>query len=206
VSAPLTITAPWQRISAPLVTATAAVIVVAAIALLRGPYLANDDDILVEFFRDNAAAPFVAPVLSQAMGAAYAAAPSVPWFGLWLYAVHALALAVFAGALLELPSGAPRALRRTIGISAGLMLAAIAALALRITYGSAGIVACTAGLVALGTEAMRADRRTGRALWAGLALAAGVATRLEAFVAAAAVTAPLLAAVAWDLIRARPRA
>jgi hypothetical protein len=194
----------WSRIPAPLARAAAAVIVVAAIALLRGTYLANDDDLLVEFFRDNAAAPFVAPALSQVMGAAYAAAPAVPWFGLWLYAVHALALAVFAGALLEMPSGAPRSLRRAIGIGAGLLLAGVAALALRVTYGSAGIAACCAGLVALCTEIARADRgRTGHALWAGLALAAGVATRLEAAEAAVAATAPLLATTGWDLIRAR---
>ena len=182
----------------------AAVIVVALIALLRGTYLANDDDILVEFFRDNAAAPFVAPALSQVMGAAYAAAPSVPWFGLWLYAVHALALGVSASALLELPFEAPRALRRAIWIGALPVLAGVAALALRVTYGSAGITACCAGLVALCAELTRADRgRTGRALWAGLALAAGLATRLEALAGAGAAVAPLVAAAGWDMLRSR---
>jgi hypothetical protein len=181
-----------------------AVIVIAAIALVGGTYLANDDDMLVEFFRDNAAAPFVAPALSQAMGAAYAAVPSVPWFGLWLYAVHAIALGVLAGALIELPSDAPRPLRRAIWIGAAPILAGVAALALRVTYGSAGIAGCCAGLVALSAEVARTDRgRTGRVLWAGLALAAGLATRLEAVMAAVATTAPLLGAIGWDLIRAR---
>ena len=193
-----------RRIPAPLLAALAAVAVTAVIALLHGTYLANDDDLLVTFFRDDAAAPFVAAVLSQVMGAAYGAAPSVPWFGLWLYAVHAIALAVCAGALLALPGDAPPALRRASRISAGVLLVAVAALALRLTYGSAGIAACAAGLVALCAELLRADGgRVARVAWAGLAVAAGVATRLEAFVAAAAVTAPLLAFVAWDVIVVR---
>ncbi|HET7503407.1 MAG TPA: hypothetical protein VFK02_20440 [Kofleriaceae bacterium] len=182
----------------------AAVALVALIALLRGTYLAADDDILIAFFRDDAAAPFVAPVLSQAMGAAYAGAPSVPWFGLWLYVDHALALAVFAGVLLELPLDAPRALRRAGALGAAVLLAGVAALALRVTYASAGITACCAGLVALCAEWTRADRgRPARALWAGAALAAGVATRFEALAGAGAAIAPLVAAAGWDLLRAR---
>jgi len=192
----------WPRV--PIAIAGAAVIVIAMIALLRGAYLANDDDLLVEFFRDNAAAPFIAPVLSQAMGAAYAAVPSVPWFGVWLYAVHALALSVFAGALLAWPSDAPPALRRAIWIAAVPLLAGVAALALRVTYGSAGITACCAGLIAVSTEVTRTDRgRTSRALWAGLAFAAGLATRLEAVAAAGVATAPLLVVVGWQVLRSR---
>lgn len=187
-----------------VVIAAAAIAIIAAIALLRGSYLANDDDLLVEFFRDNAAAPFVAPALSQVLGAAYGAAPELPWFGLWLYAVHAVALGVFAGALLELPPGAPRPLRRALWIGAAVGLAGVAALALRVTYGSAGVVACCAAVVALAHELGRDDGgRTGRALGAGLALAVGLATRLEAGMAAVAATAPLLAAVGWHMIRAR---
>ena len=187
-----------------VVIALAAIAAIVAIALVRGTYLANDDDLLVELFRDNAAAPFVAPVLSQAMGAAYAAAPEVPWFGLWLYAVHAVALGVFAGVLLERSPDAPRPLRRALGIGAAAVLGSVAALALRVTYGSAGVVACGAAVVALAHELGRDDGgRTGRALGAGLALAIGLATRPEAGMAAVAATAPLLAAVGWDALRTR---
>ena len=193
-----------SRASGPLVIAAAAVAVVVVAALLGRGYLANDDDILVEFFRADAEAPFVAAALSRAMRAAYAAAPALPWFGLWLYAVHALAFGVTAGALVDLPAGTPRPLARATWIGAGIALAASAALALRPTYGNTAIAGCCAGLVALASELTRpGGARTGRALWAGLAVAAGLATRLEAIAASVAATAPLFAAIGWRMLRAR---
>jgi len=201
------ITTPPDRRSLrlPMASAIGAVVVVVAIAgLLPRLTLASDDTTIAAFLREDVAVPFIAPVLSQVLGAAYAAAPGLPWFGLWLYAVYALAIGLLAAALLEPPAAAPPAWRRAIAVATLLVLAGVAALVFRVTFTTAAVAACGGGLVAFAHEAWRGSRmRTAPAIAAGLALAAGVATRPQALFAAVAAVTPLLVATGWHLVRTR---
>src|SRR5215813_1166191 len=64
-----------------------AAMVLTLAAVVRRSLLANDDIALTEFLRKNVFTPWISPILAQALGRAYQAAPEVPWYGLYLYAV-----------------------------------------------------------------------------------------------------------------------
>lgn len=190
--------------------AVGAMVAAFAVLLPRG-FLANDDEALVPFFRENVIAPFVSPVLSQVLAAAYAWAPAVPWYGLWLYALQVVSLALVTVALLDAPKPWRRGSRVTATLAILPLLIGFAALSWRVSFTPCAIAACGAALLAFCTGLLRrmaepappADRARFlvRSLLCGGALAAGLATRHEAVAAAGLVLSPLLATTAGQLWR-----
>lgn len=194
-----------------LALAAAGAIVAAFAVLLPRGFLANDDEALIPFFRENVLAPFVSPVLSQVLAAAYAWAPAVPWYGLWLYALQSLSLALVTVALLDAPKPWRRGSRVTATLAILPLLLGFAALSWRVSFTPCAIAACGSALLAFCTGLLRraaepaasADRARFmlRALLCGGALAAGLATRREAVAGAAIVLSPLLATQGGQLWR-----
>ncbi len=186
-----------------LALAAAGINVAAFAVLLPRGFLANDDEALIPFFQQNVIAPFVSPVLSQVLAAAYAWAPAVPWYGLWLYALQTLSLALVTVALLDAPRPWRRGSRVTATLAILPLVIGFAALSWRVSFTPCAIAACGAALLAFCTGLLRrmaepapsADRAgfMVRSLLCGGALAAGLATRGEAVAAAGIVLSPLLA-------------
>ena len=188
----------------------ATLVVTALATFLPRQFMVNDDQTITGFLRENTRAPLLAPLLSQTLGALYAAAPERPWFGLWLYLVYAVALALGARVLVDLPGGAPAALRRALHLGASVMALGIAMLPVRgVTFTTAAVGACGLALVGFAAEVLRTAQgepdRPLRHLACGLVFALGMATRLEAPAAAGVATAPLLLAAAAGALRARRR-
>jgi hypothetical protein len=178
------------------VGASAAMVLTIA-ALVPRSLLANDDIALTEFLRKDVFTPWISPILARALGFAYGAAPEVPWYGLYLYALILATGAVLIHTCIELVDRRPGFGRLATWIGASLVGASHAILVVGITWTTVSISAigtAVAAFVAHAQTCEAAGRPASRlrTLTYGLLLVAGLALRADAAGASAVALLPML--------------
>jgi hypothetical protein len=166
-------------------------------------FLANDDIGMTEYLRKGAFTPWLSPVLAAGFRAGYQYAPSVPWWGLYQYALIWLTGAVLLHSLLELIDPRP-GLGQVATRLGGLVLGAShAILVIGITWTSVSISALGTGAAAFVAHALHCQA-TGRpisrrrGLIYGLVAVSGYMLRLQGL---GAIVAALFPLVAWTGLR-----
>lgn len=181
--------------------------------MLPRAFHANDDVMIRELVHDGFVSPFIAPALSRVLSVLSASWTEVPWYGLSIYALFAVMLAVWARSILDFckvaASPDPIA-RKIVAAIAGVSVLAVGYLAFHPTFTIVAIGACAIGLVILAIELELAwlQERSVRAtamLGTGTLLAVGVAFRSQALVAAFIACAPLFVWLAVRMAGRRQR-
>lgn len=195
-----------RRVVIAICASTAMVVVMAT--LLPRAYLVNDDPGFVLYLRLGSYTAWISPVLNRALVAAYEAAPGVPWYGLYLYALIVATGAVLIHSCLELIDRRPGSGRVATWLGAILLIASHLILVLGITWTTISIASLGTALVAWVAH-LQACQAAGvpasrvRALVYGLLFVAGYALRQAAILAMLAALLPLLGWVGLQFLRRR---
>jgi hypothetical protein len=194
-----------RRVAFALGVSAAMVVVIATV--VRRSYLANDDIALTEFLRKNMFPPWVSPILARTLGFAYDAAPDVPWYGLYQYALIIVTGAVLIHTCTELVDHRPGFGRITTLLCAIMVGASHAILAITITWTLVSISAVGTALAAFVahaqlSQAANAPASRSRAVVYGLLLVAGFALRPEGVGAGGLALLPMLG---WATLRSARR-
>jgi hypothetical protein len=181
----------------PLLSAACLVAGLLVLALGLGPphYETNDDAVmnLIAAGRVFAATPdehllFSNVLLGLPLAGLYRAAPQVPWYGLYLFAVLALSLLALAYALLR-----ANPTRRGLLLVGALLLAFALPCAVRLQFTRVAFLATLGGLL-LGLSAVRGQGGRVQVVLSALLLLVACLVRFEACLLACLVLAPALAA------------
>lgn len=182
----------------------AAVVVAIVAGFWPRAFAAGDDEAIVRHLRQDTLAPYISPVLSEVLSLGYRISDPTPWYGIYLYAVHAVALATLFWMIAILARGS-RLIRGVALVAASVIYGVIV---FRLTFTITSLVACGFALIGWVVESQRAmadgDRvRLGVAGALGALLALGFASRTLGLMGGVASVAPLLGWHAWRLFRER---
>lgn len=199
---------PGHRVAMAIGLATAMVLVI-ALLIPRG-YIANDDIGLVEYLRANTLTPWISPILSRTLGLAYAQAPSLPWWGLYLYGLIVVTGAVLFHTCAELIERRPGLERKATWLGAVVIGASHAILVVGITWTTVSIAALGTALAAFVAHAQlcqAAGRPMSwpRALIYGVLFVNGYMLRPQGLFAVLVTLTPLLGWTTWRFVQRRYR-
>jgi hypothetical protein len=175
------------------------VFVCLSLTLIRPQYIENDDVTILDFAVRGFMVPYVGVLFTDFLHLVYSAVPTLPWYGLSLYALHVLALCLWLALLWRVFRPAWLAVAFTL-----VLLGYYLIFLFYLNYTSTSVMLCASCLSWACLDAL--ERRPGLLRYAllGLVFALGMLARPQGATGTLAYMLPLTLVTAVSCLRGQP--